>query len=407
MHGGYQPITPIQLGNLLSAYFRGSLSWQGVRIALACVEMVAIREAAVRSRPRWKKGRNQFSAFKRDEAARITGLNLRAVGRGLGQLERAGLVEFSALSIKFDLKPKAEAGELVEDLSCRRSNRRLIPVPRTALRFLAREASSTVGRVMMAYWVRGLSLRRDTHEICGRGTVKSTWIADTFVLSLRAVKYAQARLRLLGWIGKDVGSKQWKLNRDGAYFQINLDWQANVLRDKPDTGIALPIALECIPVAPPIEDKFSPTEIKNQITQQKPGVYGKGRRLPKPTLRDIRREDLFDLRRLECLFQQAILRNWVRNCEADRLKFFSAAVRARSTGAAAARIFAGIVRGKLWHFVTMEQEDTARRWAVCESASVRSNAPQPQVGALISKIMSSQIRIFSTSSTAISSEVRS
>jgi predicted transcriptional regulator len=69
-----------------------------------------------------------------------------------------------------------------------------------------------------------LSIARRTGEICAKGTVKASWIAGNFGLSRRAVKYAQAELRQLGWITKDSRSHQLKLNRDGAYFVINLNW---------------------------------------------------------------------------------------------------------------------------------------------------------------------------------------
>ena len=92
---------------------------------------------------------------------KLTGLNRRTVGKGVGQLGRAGLLVFSAKSIRLDLELKPETCALVEELSCRRSGKRLIPVPRIALRYLARESSKTLGRVMIAYWARGLSLRQE------------------------------------------------------------------------------------------------------------------------------------------------------------------------------------------------------------------------------------------------------
>src|SRR6185295_13920220 len=79
-------------------------------------------------------------------------------------------------------------------------------------------------KVVIGYLVRGLSIARGTGEINPKGTVKASWIAETFGLSHRAVKYAQATLRSLGWISKDTESRQRKLNRDGAYFTINEQW---------------------------------------------------------------------------------------------------------------------------------------------------------------------------------------
>ena len=55
---------------------------------------------------------------------------------------------------------------------------------------------------MLAYCVRGLSLARDG-EVKGKGTAKACWIADTFGVSLRAVRLAQAELIAAGFISRD------------------------------------------------------------------------------------------------------------------------------------------------------------------------------------------------------------
>ena len=55
--------------------------------------------------------------------------------------------------------------------------------------------------------------------------------------------------------------------------------------------------------------------------------------LPAPLLTNIRPEDLHSPNRLHALRRQAVTRGWIRDCEADTLNFFAAAVRARSTDA--------------------------------------------------------------------------
>jgi hypothetical protein len=389
MLGGYQPVTSVQVGNLLHAYLAGTISWQAVRIWFGCLEMQAIREAASRSRPKWRRRKVRFSRFEKEELVKLTGLDRRAVGRGMGQLERATLLEFESGSLRLDFPAKPEASELIHELSGRRSVRRLIPIPRTAVRFLASSTSSATGRVMIAYWVRGLSLYRQTREVRGRGTVKATWIANVFGLSLRAVRYAQNRLRGLNWITKDTGSKQWKLNRDGAYFQINLEWKPPLVnRDKPCEEIAPPVVPMRAPAAPPIEDKFTPSESKNQKSRRTPGVCNrKGR--TNPAIHDIQCEDLRDAGRLRILFRQATARNWVRNCEADELKFFSAAVRAREAGREAPRIFAGIVRRGLWQHVTTRQEETARRWLGGAATDKRKRSECERIGNTLANLLRS------------------
>lgn len=66
-----------------------------------------------------------------------------------------------------------------------------------------------------------------------------------------------------------------------------------------------------------------------------------------PRLSDIRPEDLHSPERLQALRRQALACGWIRDCEADTLNFFAAAVRARSTEARdPVRVFVSLVRGR-------------------------------------------------------------
>jgi hypothetical protein len=374
MTTGYKTVTPIQLGNLLHALAARQLPWLSARVWLACVELVAIREAAKRVRRLRRDRRKVESEFQRSELEELTGLNARAVTRALGCLQRIGLVEFKATAITLADLPMPEAGETIRDLAGGRSARRPVPVPRTVLRFLAAQETAALGRVMLGYVCRGLSIDRVGGALREAGTVKASWLADTLGLSLRSVRYAQAELRGMGWIGKDVGSKQWKLNRHGAWFRINLNWK---LPSRESEGAACdatnrvrfarPTPDFCTSVAPPKEDRKTPLESKNQ----KPGVFGTGtgkerpvcpQPLPAPTLANIRLADLHDRSRLGSLRQQAVARGWLRDCEADALNFFAAAVRARSTPARdPVRVFVALIRGRRWGHVTQAQENEARR----------------------------------------------
>jgi hypothetical protein len=71
-------------------------------------------------------------------------------------------------------------------------------------------------------------------------------------------------------------------------------------------------------------------------------------------------EDLGDLARLEALRQQAIVRGWLRRCEADQLNFMAAAVHARRVGDDPCALFVTLVRHKRWAVITQEDEDQAR-----------------------------------------------
>ncbi len=368
MTTGYKTLTPLQLGNLLHALAARQLPWLAARVWLACVELIANREAAKRVRRLRRDRRLVQSDFRRNELEALTGLNARSVTRAVGCLQRLGLVEFKATAVTLSELPMPEAGETIRDFAGGRSARRPIPVPRTVLRFLAAHELAALGRVMLGYVCRGLSVDRVGGALREAGTVKASWLADTLGLSLRSVRYAQAELRTLGWIGKDVGSKQWKLNRHGAWFRINLGWKPSVSVKQGDAFRALNGAPVARPtpdfrtsVAPPKENRKTPSESKNQKSH--PGVFKTTiRSLPAPSLRNILRADLHAPERLRQLQRQAVARGWVRDCQADTLNFFAAAVRARSTSSRdPIRVFVGLVRGRLWGHLTQTQEDEARR----------------------------------------------
>ena len=268
-----------------------------------------------------------------------------------------------------------EAGETIQLISGGRSPKRPIPVPRLIFRYLAQQPKAGIGKVMLGYICRGMTVDRQGGEVRGVGTVKASWLADVLEMSLRSVRYAQAELRALGWVGKDTGSKQKKLNRHGAWFSISLDWNPPAVASGESASevpqvrseIAPPPPEKCTPVAPPKKDPKTLSESKNQ----KPGVFGTGNGKvsqpkaappPAPNLKNILTADLSDRERLESLFRQAVDRKWVRPCESDKLNFFAAAIRARNTSARdPVRVFVTLVKRRQWSHVTQAQEDEGRR----------------------------------------------
>jgi hypothetical protein len=187
MTTGYKTLTPIQLGNLLHALAARQLPWLAARVWLACVELVAIREAAKRVRRLRRDRRVVQSDFQGSELETLTGLNARSVARALGVLQRVGLVEFKAKVITLSELPMPQAGETIRDLAGGRSARRPVPVPRTVLRFLATQETAALGRVMLGYVCRGLSIDRVGGALRDAGTVKASWLAETLGLSLRSI----------------------------------------------------------------------------------------------------------------------------------------------------------------------------------------------------------------------------
>ncbi len=82
--------------------------------------------------------------------------------------------------------------------------------------------------------------------------------------------------------------------------------------------------------------------------------------LPAPTLKDIRVVDLKDTGRLLELHGQAVGRELITASEADRLRFLGAAEHAVAVGKEnPCGLFIHLVRGRLWRYLTQEDEDAA------------------------------------------------
>jgi hypothetical protein len=185
-------------------------------------------------------------------------------------------------------------------------------------------------------------------------------------MSLRSAKAARKELIELGFISKDTGSFQRKLNRDGAYFRVNLSWCWNEApKRRVPEKISPRSAKTHAAFSPPYKYKKTSYESKNQKTQAlrlKPsGVCKANKKDPAPTLRDVRPEDLRRFSRLKILFDQARRERWIGGSEADFLNWVAAAVRAQTVKARSpVRVFLGIVRKGHWQFITQAQEERAR-----------------------------------------------
>ena len=360
-------MSPAQLAAVVGPYLSGEITLRGLRVYFATVEMRAVRDAARRARP----GRAPRCArFRSDEVTRLTGLTETAVARELRRLKQRGLYVLGAGKIGTGaLAPDAPA-ELAAALACKRSLSRPIPIPRAAIRFLARCSRKSVTLTLLGYLVRGLSLDRKTGEVRGRGTAKISWISRVFRLSERAAKYARAELVRLGWIGRDEGSVQRKLNRDGSYFCLNLQWGGGGSSVAPPENGAAPERsfAPLVPktggrIAPPNERQVNYSVGKNQKASGAPaapaGVSPK--RGGGPSLRNVSREDLEHFSRTEALYRQAVRSGMLRESEASFLNWVAAAVRAKAVEARdPVRVFMGIVRRGLWSHITGADEDRAR-----------------------------------------------
>ena len=350
VRGGYKTLSPIQICNVLGALQDGLITFRAMRVFFACASALASREAALRvcARLRVRRGVPQ-PRYEVDEIARLTRCtSIRVVRRELKRLEAVGLLRFSTGSLVLADLPIESADVLLARTSGGRSPTRAIPVPRPVLRLLARPGAASTAKVLLAYCIRGLSFDRRTEGVRGCGTVKASWIADAFDMSLRSVRSGRAELVKLGVVRRDTGSSQWKLNRDGSYFSWNLSWAGA-------SCSAPPWPRSASDPAPPMERPETPYGSKKDQERVEPGV-SKG-----PDIREVTPTDLTRLGRLEKLFAQAVRRGLIAGTDSDALNFVAAAVRAiAANDASPERVFMGIVRKKLWHHVTLAQEERAR-----------------------------------------------
>ena len=298
-----------------------------------------------------------------------------------------------------------------------------MPVPRRIVRLIAGGARRTLIATILGHLIRCIFYKRG---LCHpKGCVKASWIAEVFGISERAVKEQRRHLVALGWLLPQETSQR-TLNGHGLWVTINLAWDAlteakerlyEPVVEQPGGGEG---AQE--PALPPAETPgrtvtpsgrnklhklFTPIVNTQEplprggSKNQEPasggttGVYisqseSKKTEAPadRPTLRDVKPEDLRDPARLLDLHAQAVDAGYVPPSEAGRLNFFAAANHARVIGSRnPPGLFVRILRSGLWSFLTQDDEDVARvqlrRVLYPEGASAelpRGEAPRPSPG---------------------------
>jgi hypothetical protein len=374
--GGYKTVTAVQIANALAELEGGAITFRALRVYLACFELQARREAAERARRSKPPRTSPGVLYSPEELVRLLpDVGEAAVRSELKRLTRARLLLFSPECIAVTETPLEHAHALLDELCRGRRVTRPIPIPRRMLVFLCRCRRPALAKTMLAYLVRGLSFERGTGEVRVAGAVKATWIAHVFRLSERATRAARAELIRLGVISKDEGSHQRKLNRDGAYFRVNLAWQ-DPTRPESETFVSRESTIAVrrrsapLPSAPPTTKKHAefagpgerpeaPSDLKDQklAARDRAGFCGEER---EPDLRNIRPGDLRRLPSLRELYRQATAVGWLQRSEASFLAFAAAAVRANRAQGDPVRIFVAIVRRKLWHHITHADEERAR-----------------------------------------------
>lgn len=345
LQDGYKLFRARELTAALAALNARQISFRAFRAYVAGHELIARREAAERVHARKSPQRR----FLTSELAAVMDEGSASLSRELRALARAGLMTFTESTLA--LSPDAaQSVELLKLLGSRGGDR-LVPVPRQVLKFLARCSRPALAKTVVAYLLRGLALSR-TGELQAAGTVKVSWICKLGNISERAARAARAELIRLGWITRDTGSVQRKLNRDGAYFVINTRWRRAEQRSAPLR------AEKCARNAPLREKQETPSDLKYQKPAPRPGT-GVLRTERKPDLRNIQPEDIRRISQLRELFRQATEVGWIERGEAAFLNFAAAAVRANRVGREPVRAFVAIVRKRLWHHLSVADEEQA------------------------------------------------
>ena len=395
--GGFAFFSVMQLVMAWTALREGKISLKELRIYFALAEMKSRRCGA-----------------RDDVAPEFAPLELRFLVGGVGgereavsKLIAVGLLrEVSKTNIEFATDPSElrflpETLDATLDLISHPDRR--VPVPRRIIRLIASGARRTLIATILGHLIRCLFYKRG--ECHPKGCCKASWIAEVFGVCERTVKRQRKHLVELGWLLPQK-TCQRTLNTHGVWLAINLAWngpttaketehEQPVLEQLAPEAAALPVPAEAPaatePSPPPANDiaKLSPPPAQrtNQTVtphieknkeplprggsnNQKPasggttGVYiskSKETGAEKPTLRDVKPEDLRDPSRLLDLHAQAIAAGYISQSEAERLNFFAAANHARVIGSRnPPGLFVRIVRSGLWSFCTQDDEEWAR-----------------------------------------------
>jgi hypothetical protein len=273
-------------------------------------------------------------------------------------------------------------------------------MPRQTIRLIAGGVRPAVIATILGTCIRCLYHHpRQAQPVHSGGWVKCSWIADVFQIHLRNVKAARRHLTGLGWI-LTFTTPQRVQNRWGLYTQVCLMWERAALSaatvdavpacaDISSSTVPPPPAFSTRQLPPPPKhleplqelkhqkpapqaDDTPPTPIPHPYTQPAcggpthAGVQKKEKRTQAkttaPTITHIIPEDLHDTTRLLALFTQAHNTGLIGASDADRLTFVATAEHAYVIGTTnPPGLFAHLIRHKLWHHVTQEDEDLARR----------------------------------------------
>lgn len=363
----------------------GHISKRALRAYFALQEMVERRRyTAEDKRGCAAYGLPELKALVGGRGSKTADYALSGDLRRLGEL---GLVQFTPRSITF-----AESFDqiAVEDNSGLyamwgqmhpKTRGRAVPVPRRTLRALAAGFTTADTAYILAALIRSVFHQTSKGLYTTDGRTKDAWVAETFGLSLRAIRGARKHLAVIGWL-EELPTHQNTRNLYGTHVNVNVDWSPaandvdnpSVGEGRSSGGSATPSAQNSAGSATPRNRSALPTEDLNtrRLEADAPGPSGvctskgggkttKPKPVGKPNLRDIQPADLADTDRLLELRRQAIKLGLGFEGEIGERDFLALANRARTRGHRPAALFFDLISKKRTAFITMADEDEGRR----------------------------------------------
>lgn len=351
--GGYILIPVRQILTAWKAYQDGQIKFRELRAWWGCQEMLA-------RRCEYDDKEKRLPKYTPAELEQLTGCPARASVRSL---EREKLISWSEHSLRFARVAKGDS-EALGDLSEKVKNLgRVVPVPRRTVRMLAQVGKPAVMATVIGLLCRCVYYRAG--EPVSWGRMKSSWVSDTFDISLRAVKSAMAHLQEISWVIK-APSRAFATKKHGGAYVVNLAWsRPNSYADTPTTSASN--ASEIAPhsdneIAPRIEPESSSygRDLKTSNPERTTGFSKTEGEKKDPTWKHVERVDLSDSSRLLALFESARRAGVVNGSEHERFCFFAAAEHALVDGRNPCALFVSNVKLKRWHH-SQGDEDAARQ----------------------------------------------
>ncbi len=389
--GGYRRLSTVQVCMAWTAYRHiDRFSYFDFRVYFALHEVDERRGAENRRRKRRSLPARRFeydrTRFCEELRSLVGGVGGRYVPAALRRIKAAGLASWSATSIEFATGPSdmsndaaASVDDMLKRIHARSDVRvRVVPLPRTVVRYLAGIAKASEAATILGHAIRCLWLRDGSYNSIGACSASS--IAKLFGIHKRTVKHARHDIRRMDWL-ITLASNPWHVNAHGQLVEINLDWNGPKAVDNSDVqapandrlpppapasgdGLPPPARSQCCGMPPPESKQNLLSELKNHNPADRgpDESHGRSRRQGRAMLGHIRERDLRDSRLLRALFDRAADRGLVSRAQAEFIRFSAAAEYAQRVATRnPCGLFAKIVQEGLWHFIAQVDEDAALR----------------------------------------------